>query len=159
MILGKLTGTWLAVAAAAFCQTPLALRNVVKVAPVSTVIARAGKPVEVALPVQVDPGFHVNSDKPADEYLIPLRLTWNPGPLEKPVIAFPKPQTAKLPFSAKPVSIFTGSFDIVTRFKVARDASPGPGTLAGKLHYQACDDRECLTPKTIDVMVPVEIVR
>jgi len=158
MIALKLAGAWLAVASAAFCQTPLP-GNVVKIAQVSAVSAQAGKPVQVVLSVQVDPGFHVNSDKPADEYLIPLRLTWNSGPLEKPIISFPKPETAKLPFSAKPVSIFTGSFGIVTRFKVARDASPGPGMLAGKLHYQACDDRECLTPKTIDVTVPVEIVR
>ena len=36
---------------------------------------------------------------------------------------------------------------------------PGQATIAGKLHYQACNNRMCLTPKTIDVSVPVEIVR
>jgi DsbC/DsbD-like thiol-disulfide interchange protein len=143
--------------ATAFCQTPLPLRNVVKLGPVETVTAKAGGTAKVALSILVDQGFHVNSDKPTDKYLIPLRLTWSPGALESKDVAFPKPETAKLPFSEKPVSIFSGSFQIVTQFKVPRDAPPGPATVIGKLRYQACNDHECLTPRTLDVSIPVEI--
>ena len=141
-----------------FCQDPLP-QNVLKLAPAGTVSAKPGETVQVALSAQVDPGFHVNSNTPADSYLIPLRLTWTPGPLESPTVTFPKPQKERYPFSTKPVSVFTGSFDIVTRFKVALGAAPGPGVITGKLHYQACNDRTCLTPKTVDVTVPIEILK
>jgi hypothetical protein len=134
-------------------------QNVLKLAPASAVSAKSGGTVEVALSVQVDGGFHVNSNTPADAYLIPLRLTWTPGPLESPSVTFPKPQKERYPFSTKPVSVFTGNFDIVTRFKVPPGANPGPALMTGKLHYQACNDRTCLTPKTVDVSVPVEILK
>ena len=134
-------------------------QNVLKLAPATTVSAKSGATVQVALSVQVDAGFHVNSNTPADSYLIPLRLTWAPGPLESPAVTFPKPQKERYPFSTKPVSVFTGSFDIVTRFKVSTSANPGSSVMTGKLHYQACNDRTCLTPKTIDVTVPVEVVK
>jgi|SRR5580704_5257945 DsbC/DsbD-like thiol-disulfide interchange protein len=142
----------------AFSQSEAPL-NVVKLAPIETVSAKAGSTVKVALSLQVDDGYHVNSNTPADEFLIPLRLTWSPGPLESGAVSFPKPQLEKLQFSEKPVSVFKGTFEIATRFKVASGAKPGQGTVTGKLHYQACNDRMCLTPKTVDVNVPIEIVK
>jgi hypothetical protein len=30
-------------------------------------------------------------------------------------------------------------------------------TIQGKLRYQACNERECLPPKTLDVQVPMDI--
>ena len=118
---------------------------------------KAGETTKATLSVTVASGYHANSNKPADAYLIPLQLTWNPGPLTATSVVFPKPQTQKLGFSSKPVSVFTGTFDIVTQFKVAGDAAPGASTANGKLHYQACDDRSCLPPATIEVSVPVVI--
>ncbi len=148
---------FISLGAAAYCQTP-SPQNVVKLDPIETVKARPGSTIKVALPVRVDDGFHVNSNKPADPYLIPLRLTWNAGALENASVVFPKPQLENYGFSDKPVSVFTGNFEIVTSFKVARGAAPGPSQVAGKLHYQACNDRTCLTPKTIEVTLPIEIV-
>jgi len=149
----------LAFSACLLCQTPPPQANVVHVAPPTQVKVRAGEAVKAALTIHVDTGFHVNSNKPADEFLIPLRLTWNPGPLGGGKVEFPKPKLEKYSFSVKPVSVFTGSFDIVTRFQVLSDANPGQTTITGKLHYQACNDTTCLTPKTIDVTLPVEIVK
>lgn len=143
-----------------FCQAqPLLQKTVVKVAPLDAVRAKVGATVKVTISVQVDSGFHVNSNKPADPYLIPLRLTWNPGVLESAAVTFPKPNLENYGFSAKPVSVFTGNFDLVTRFKTVAGATPGPGVIAGKLHYQACNETMCLPPKTIEVTLPVEIVK
>jgi thiol:disulfide interchange protein DsbD len=96
---------------------------------------------------------------PSDEYLIPLRLTWNPGPLQAVGVTYPQPGTEKFAFSQKPLSIFSGAFDVVTRFKTAPSAALGLTVITGKLRYQACNDRMCLAPKTIDVSIPVEIVQ
>lgn len=138
----------------AFAQT-----NVLTYAPPKTVTAKAGGRTEVVLSLKLDAGYHVNSNTPSDPYLIPLRLTWNPGPLETVEILFPPPRTEKFGFSVTPLSVFTGEFNITTRFKVASAANLGPGVLTGKLRYQACNDRTCLTPKTIEVTLPIEIVK
>jgi len=109
------------------------------------------------LEAQLQPGFHVNSNTPADEYLIPLKLTWAKEPLEAEQIIYPKAEMEKYAFSQNPVSVFSGTFEIVTRFKAPLSASPGIAIIGGKLRYQACNNKECLTPRTIDIHATVMI--
>ena len=84
--------------------------NVLTYTPPLTVTAKAGGTAEAALSVKLDAGYHVNSNTPSDPYLIPLRLTWNSGPLETVEIVFPPPRTEKFGFSQTPLSVFTGEF-------------------------------------------------
>jgi thiol:disulfide interchange protein DsbD len=133
--------------------------NVLTVAPPDKVTAKAGTVVSTKLVAQLRSGYHCNSDKPSDEYLIPLKLTWTAAPLEVAEIAYPKPQMEKYSFSEKPLSVYTGDFEIVTKFKVPASAPPGPAVLTGKLRYQACTDRMCLPPKTVDVSLPITVVK
>ncbi|HWR51885.1 MAG TPA: protein-disulfide reductase DsbD domain-containing protein [Bryobacteraceae bacterium] len=127
------------------------------VAPPQKVIVKRGAVAEAKLTVELQPGFHVNSDKPADEYLIPLRLRWEPGGLAATETVFPKAEARSYSFSQKPVSVFTEKFPIVTRFKAADGATVGPGFLTGKLRYQACTEDRCFPPKTIEVKLPYSI--
>ena len=133
--------------------------NVLSFTAPSGITAKPGQLGGATLTVTVAPGYHANSNKPADSYLIPLTLTWSSGPLETVAVVFPKPRIQKLRFSTKPVSVFTGNFSIVTKFRITGDAAPGAVEVKGKLHYQACDDRSCLPPRTLEVSLPVEIVK
>ena len=133
--------------------------NVLNFTPPRKVVAKPGATVDSVLPLDLRPGYHVNSNAPSDEYLIPLRLSWNPGPLEATGFAFPQPRMEKYSFSEKPLSVFTGDFQIVTHFKASANAAAGPATLTGKLRYQACNNSMCLPPKTLDVSLQVEIVK
>ena len=109
------------------------------------------------LKLQLQPGYHVNSNAPNEEYLIPMKLTWDSHAVETVSVQFPKPASEKSDFSEKPLSVYTGNFEIVTKFRRASSASPGPGFLNGKLRYQACNDKMCLPPKTLDVKVPLRV--
>jgi DsbC/DsbD-like thiol-disulfide interchange protein len=122
------------------------------------VSGKRGAAVQAKIPMLVKPGFHVNSNTPSDEYLIPLKLTWkNTGALEGGQLSYPKPSLEKYEFSEKPLSVFTGNFDVVASFKVAANAPAGPGVAVGQLRYQACSDRACFPPKTIDVAIPYQV--
>lgn len=133
--------------------------NVLSIAPPQKIVAKVGSATEVKLSLELRQGYHCNSNKPSDEYLIPLKLTWTAGVLESPEVTYPAPQMEKYAFSDKPLSVYTGSFALVTRFKVASSAMPGQAMVTGKLRYQACTDRMCLQPKTIDVSVPIDIIK
>ena len=137
-----------------FAQT-----NVLTVGRTQTVKAKIGSAVEIKLPLVLRTGFHVNSNTPSDQYLIPLRLTWDAGPVASTTIAFPKPTMEKYPFYPIALSVFSGTFEITTKFQVAPTAQPGPAAVNGKLRYQACNDRECLAPKTMNVALQVDLVR
>jgi thiol:disulfide interchange protein DsbD len=149
-----IAGALLAISPPSFAQG-----NVLSVVPPDRLPAKPGATIQSKLAVQLRPGYHVNSNTPSDEYLIPLRLTWTGGPLETLEVVFPKPQMEKYSFSEKPLSVFSGDFELVTKFKVAATAAPGPVTLTGKLRYQACNDRMCLPPKNVDITLPVDIVK
>jgi thiol:disulfide interchange protein DsbD len=133
--------------------------NVLTVAPPDKLTAKAGGMAEAKLKVELRNGYHCNSNTPSDDYLIPLKLTWTPGTLDVGEVAYPKPQMEKYSFSEKPLSVYTGNFEIVTHFKVPATAMPGDTVIAAKLRYQACTERMCLPPKTIDVSLPVNVVK
>ena len=121
------------------------------------IAAKRGTSVEAKIAVSVQSGFHVNSNTPSDDYLIPLKLTWTPGTLEAGAVVFPKPQMEKYEFSEKPLSVFTGNFDLIAKFKVPAGASQGPGIMVGKLRYQACNNNSCFPPKTVEVQLPYQV--
>jgi hypothetical protein len=126
-------------------------------APPAKVTGKRGEAVEAKLDLQLRGGYHVNSNTPNEDYLIPLRLKWEPGALAATGVIFPKPEQRNYSFASKPVSVFTGNFQVVARFKVDANAPAGPGVLVGKLRYQACSDDTCYRPATLEIRLPFEI--
>jgi hypothetical protein len=118
-------------------------------------MAKRGTTVSETLALSVTPGFHVNSDKPKDEFLIPLKLTWGAGPLQPKSVAYPPAEQVKV--GADMLNVFTGKFDVKTEFTVSPQATPGLTMVEGKLRYQACDNVSCKRPATLTVQVPVSI--
>ena len=111
-----------------------------------------------AIPCTVQAGFHVNSNTPTYDYLIPLKLTWiSTGALTAGNVTYPKASMEKYAFSEKPLSVVTGKFDLTAHFKVASNAPAGPGMATGQLKYQACNDRACFAPKTVEIAIPYQI--
>jgi DsbC/DsbD-like thiol-disulfide interchange protein len=112
--------------------------------------------VETKIPVSILEGYHVNSNTPSDEYLIPLKVTWTSlGALEGGQVTFPKPE--KIAVGDQQLSVFTGKIDLTVNFKVSAHAAAGPGVASGKLGYQACNNKACFPPKSIEISVPYQV--
>ncbi len=116
------------------------------------VALKAGETVVVPLTVQIRGGYHINSNQPNEDYLIPTRLTWTAAPVEVKDIRYPEPEQVTYGFSDKPLSVYSGRIVIRTTFQAPAQL---PSELTGKLRYQACNDKACLPPKTVDVTIPV----
>jgi hypothetical protein len=127
-----------------------AQQNKISIAPSDPLMVKRGESVTEVLKAVVLQGFHVNSDKPKDEYLIPLKLTWDDkGPLAAKSITYPKPEEMDL--NGSQMVVYTGTVPIETTFAVAKDAAKGTATMTGKLRYQACNNHMCFRPSTLDV--------
>jgi hypothetical protein len=124
-------------------------------------VGKRGAAVQAKIPVTVKDGYHVNSNKPSESYLIPLSLTWTAtGALEGGTVAYPKPLMQAFDFSdppGTPLSVYMGNIDLTASFKIAPNAPAGPGIATGKLKYQACSNKACYPPKTVDVNVPYSV--
>jgi len=122
------------------------------------VAGKRNEAVQTKIPVSILPGFHVNSNTPTEDYLIPLSLKWTSlGALGGGQVTYPKPTLEKYEFADQPLSVYTGNFDLAVSFKVAPNAAAGPGVATGKLSYQACNNKACFPPKTVDVTVPYQV--
>jgi Disulphide bond corrector protein DsbC len=139
------------------CGAVFAQTNVLTVTPPARLQAKRGDSAAVKVHLQMQAGYHSNSNTPSDEYLIPLKLTWPSAPLEATEVVYPKPSMEKYEFSPKPLSVFSGDFEVTTKFKVPANAPTGMAIVTGKLRYQACNDRLCLPPKTLEVPLTVDI--
>lgn len=125
------------------------------VMPPGSVELKAGQELTVPLKVVIKPGYHMNSDKPAEDYMIPTRLTWDAAGLKVKSVDYPEAENIKYEFAEKPLSVFSGSVTFRSTFAVPETVPSDLKELTGMLRYQACTDKVCLPPVTLDVRVPV----
>lgn len=117
-----------------------------------------GAAVEVAVVAEIQKGYHVNSNTPRDDYLIPTTLTPEPPAGLKVVqTVYPKGQVQKFEFSETPLDVYDGTITIRLKLDVASNAPLGPLKLPMTLRYQACNDRACLRPVKLPVVAELLI--
>lgn len=113
----------------------------------------AGKASPINLHFRIAPGLHINSHAPSEDYLIPTTFSIPEGAgakLDK--ATYPPGVFITLPADPKTkLSVYTGEFTIQTRII----ATSGNHLIQAKLRYQACNQSECLPPKTIPVAIDV----
>jgi thiol:disulfide interchange protein len=119
-----------------------------------------GGTVHAALKVTVPGKYHVQSNKPLDEFLIPTQLTVTPPEgLTVREVVYPESITLDAPgISDDPVSVFEQVFVIGIAIEVDPDVEPGTYPLAIVLSYQACDDKYCLAPTSKEFERAIEVV-
>ncbi len=62
--------------------SPAPGKDVLSVSSLADFVTAKGRAFDVPLRAKIQPGYHVNSHQPTDEYIIPLKLTWTAEPLE-----------------------------------------------------------------------------
>jgi DsbC/DsbD-like thiol-disulfide interchange protein len=117
-----------------------------------------GSTFEIAVLADVRAGYHMNSHKPADEFLIPTTLTAAlPKGFRETAEVYPPDESLKLNFSQTPLLVYTGRVPIRLRVAVQPDAALGAVTIPLTLRYQACNDTTCLPPVKIAVPVQAQV--
>ena len=129
--------------------------------PVAMISVSSGKPASVHLRFKVAEGYHINSNKPGSELLIPTKLQLNP-PTDIGVgsITYPKGHDLTLAIAPdQPLNVYTGEFVITGKVSATRTATPGKYMVHGQLKYQACNDRSCFPPKLAPVEFEVKVLK
>ncbi|MEE2792451.1 MAG: cytochrome c biogenesis protein CcdA [Acidobacteriota bacterium] len=113
----------------------------------------------VGLEVTLDPGFHVNSNTPLDDFLIPTVLTIDPPEgfaLEG--VAFPDAILLEQVGAEEPLAVFEEEFLLGAVLHVDGSLSPGSYAIPGTLRYQACNDLMCFSPTNAEVQFDLTVV-
>ena len=120
-----------------------------------------GKANNVELQFRISPGFHINSNKPSQEYLIPTVLKLDP-PTDIAVgkIAYPPGEEMSFQFAPNDkLSVYSGEFTVAVLVRPLSTVLPGGYEFHGTLRYQACDNAACYPPKTLPVRFEVKVVK
>lgn len=116
-----------------------------------------GSEFKIAVKVNVDSGWHINSDKPYEDFLIPSKLTIDTSVFKLTKVAYPKPHDLKLDISETPMSVWESEVYFGALVKVPANLSPGKYKLPVYIDYQACNNMTCMPPSTAKDTMEIEI--
>jgi hypothetical protein len=129
------------------------------VAPVVTVTRGKSNPVNLRF--HVGSGFHVNSNQPKSEFLIPTTLKLS-APTDIVIGRVSYPAGSEMSFAFAPddkLSVYTGEFRVVVEVRPLAEVIPAKYMIRGELKYQACDNAACYPPKKLPVQFEVKVVK
>lgn len=125
---------------AAWAQVP----GVARVETPKPIVASAHGTASTVITIQIDSGFHIQSNHPKLDYLIPTSLTFTPqGGVALKGEQWPAAKDRKFSFSPDPLAVFEGTVKVPVTLATG---AAGSYTLHGTFHYQACNDQLCRPP-------------
>ena len=121
--------------------------------------AAPGATIDITITAEIEPGFHINSNKPNEEYLIPTIIKFEP--LENASygkVDYPEPKLATFSFSEESMAVYEGKVTFHTKLTLSDKFSPGKFLIKGVFSYQACNDQNCFAPAEESFEIPFEVV-
>ncbi len=140
-------------------QAQLGQQSRVTFQPMSTVAVRPGSHAPIRFVFHVQPGFHINSNKPSAPELIPTVLHLSlPGDVVIGRMVYPAGQLMSFPFDpSQKLSVYSGDVVITGRVVAPPSAAADTYTVHGEFKYQACDNNACYPPKSLPITFNVKV--
>ncbi len=117
-----------------------------------------GEKFTIDLSIIVSQTWHINSNKPNDDFLIPSEISANSNGIKLQSVKYPQAHELKLSFSEELVSVYEGTSNAKLTFSVSKDAKVGKQKITVTLDYQACNDVTCMPPNSTIADFEIEVV-
>ncbi|HKO96903.1 MAG TPA: protein-disulfide reductase DsbD N-terminal domain-containing protein [Pyrinomonadaceae bacterium] len=112
---------------------------------------KRGRTAQATLVMNIPGGYHVNSNKPLEKFLIATQLKIEaPKGVRVGPIVYPRALLRSLKFSKSKVSVFEGRTQIRFNVTVPAGYSGNNVELKARLRYQSCNDEVCFPPQNRD---------
>lgn len=120
--------------------------------------AGRGGSFQIAVVMNIRPGFHVNAREKSEEYLIATDLKAQlPTGFTAGEVVYPKGKLETFTFSKKPLNVYQGKVILRLPLTALESAPLGEQHIPLKLRYQACSTELCLPPTTLPLDAVVNI--
>jgi len=93
--------------------------------------------------LSMQPGWHVNSAVPLQDYLIPTELDIDTA-AHVAVGELLYPEGERIPLQGEDMLVYASGATIFVPVRILADARTGPLEITGTLHYQGCNNSVCL---------------
>jgi hypothetical protein len=118
----------------------------------------SGSSAELAIPISIQPGYHVNANPATFDYLIATEITVDKSEgltFGKP--AYPTSEKRKFQFAEQPLAVYEGNIHIKLPLQAASNVTKGTRSLAVHLRVQACDEEKCFPPETLQAAPVIDL--
>lgn len=117
-----------------------------------------GATVQLIGLVEIDRGWHVNSNTPSLDWLIATEMTFEmPEGFGQPRIEYPKHKMLEFEFTDEAIAVYEGRIQIRAQFDLPGEVEEGTHQITATLLFQACDHESCVAPTKTSVQVPVVV--
>ena len=107
-----------------------------------------GRTVRATVTMDIPGGYHVNSNRPLEKFLIPTTLKVNaPDGTRSGPIDYPRAVVRKFKFSKNKVSVYEGRAIMRFNLTVPPGTSTGSKEVKLNVRYQSCNDEVCFPPQ------------
>lgn len=117
-----------------------------------------GTLLKIAIKANVKETWHINSDKPNEDFLIASQVLSKNEKFPIAVIKYPDAENLELGFSEKPVSVFEGNIVIGLMINIDKQLPLGEYQLPLQFKYQACNDQTCMPPTSVIDTLTISVV-
>jgi thioredoxin:protein disulfide reductase len=117
-----------------------------------SVTERHATEVKGVVSATIQSGWHINSNKPLDDFVIPTKLSFDGTDLVS--AEYPQHTVRSFTFSGgQKLAVYEGTIQIPFTAKLQTG-----DTIKGKLHYPACNDTVCLPPRDAEVTIDANAI-
>ena len=108
-----------------------------------------GRTVRATVTMDIPGGYHVNSNRPLEKFLIPTTLKVDaPDGIRIGPVSYPRAALRKFKFSKNNVSVYEGRAIMRFTITIPPGTSTGSKEVKLKVRYQSCNDEVCFPPET-----------
>ena len=139
--------------------TPDPEPNISVVGYFSTDKAQRGRPARVSIVIDIPGGYHINSNRPLETYLIGTSVKVEPeNGLRAGAVSYPRPLLKAFKFSKKQLSVYEGQVRLKFNVTVPANYADGSAKVKARVRLQSCNDEVCFPPKNYDVSLKIDVV-
>jgi thiol:disulfide interchange protein len=121
--------------------------------------ARAGDQITLALVLDIQKPYHINSNRAKDPFIpTVIQLVNPPAAIQSSTPIFPEGHFITFGPDQEKIEVFSDRAVIYIPMSAVAGTAPGEIPLQVKVSYQACDDKQCLFPTDTTVAAKLPVV-
>jgi len=114
--------------------------------------------IKIAVELNILENYHINSNSPKDDFLIPTELIIKSKNVSLISITYPTAKDVSFSFSDELVSVYEGIEYIGAILKISDSVKTGILEIPIEIGYQACNDISCMAPSNVLDTLKIEVV-
>lgn len=120
----------------------------------------AGSSCKVVVVLTIAKGWHINSNPPVPDYLIPVKVSWkSKNKVQLVDVKYPKGTAFRFTGSDEDAFVHEGEVQIRGVLEIPKEAGGLTEDMEITVNYQVCNEDGCLPPKNIKLTAKLPIAR